>query len=64
MLSINTKYAIMKLNTTAARNLIITLTKAMYKIQTYISMHEWLVIKLLKVVDIPWLGKWPLIKVF
>ena len=54
----------MKLNTTAARNLIITLTKAMYKIQTYISMHEWLVIKLLKVVDIPWLGKWPLIKVF
>ena len=64
MLSVNTKYVIMKLNTTATRNLIIILTNAMYKIQTYIPMHKWSVVKLLKIVDIPWPEKWPLIKVF
>ena len=54
----------MKLNTIATRNLIIILTKAVYRIQTYISAHEVSVVKLLKVVDIPWPGKWPLVKVF
>ena len=54
----------MKLNITATRNLIIILTKAVYKVQTYISVHKWSVVKLLKVVDIPWPGKWPLVEVF
>ena len=63
-LSINTKLAIMKLNITATRNLIIMLTKVVYRVRTYISAHERSVVKLLKVVDIPWPGKWPLVKVF
>ena len=54
----------MKLNIIATRNLIIILTKAVYRVQIYVSAHEWLVVKLLKVVDIPWPEKWPLIKVF
>ena len=54
----------MKLNIIATRNLIIILTKVVHKVQTYIFVHEWSVVKLLKVVDIPWLGKLPLVKVF
>jgi len=54
----------MKLNITATKNIIIILTRVVYSVRTYISMQEWSVVKLLKVEDIPWPGKWPLVKVF